>query len=140
MKNGKGTKLTTSQYAGKENPNLEKEIDEQIALFISLIHRKYLSKGATLRPMDFGRKAQYFTLDVITKIAYGKEFGYLTKDEDVHEYIKTTEETVPFLAFFTMVPWANSFINKSWVRELVGPSPKDKHGVGKLMGWDIPSP
>ena len=134
MKNSKRTKLTTSQYAGKENPNLEAEIDEQIASFISLIHRKYLSKGATLRPMDFGQKAQYFTLDVITKVAYGKEFGFVTKDEDVHEYIKTTEETIPVLAFCTMVPWANSFLNKSWVRELVGPSPKDKHGVGKLMG------
>lgn len=121
-------------YAGKENPDLEAEIDEQIASFISLIHRRYLSKGATLRPMDFGQKAQYFTLDVITKIAYGKEFGFVANDEDVHEYIKTTEETVPFLAFLTMVPWANSFFNKSWVRELVGPSPKDKHGVGKLMG------
>ena len=117
MKNVKRTKLTTGQYAGKENPNLEAEIDEQIASFISLIHRKYLSKGATLRPMDFGQTAQYFTLDVITKIAYGKEFGFVARDEDVHGYIRTTEETVPVLAFFTMVPWANSFVNKSWVRE-----------------------
>jgi len=83
--------------------------------------------------MDFGQTAQYFTLDVITKIAYGKEFGYMAKDEDVHEYIKTTEEW-SFPGVFYNGTLGELVFNKSWVRELVGPSPKDKHGVGKLMG------
>ncbi|OCK76659.1 cytochrome P450 [Lepidopterella palustris CBS 459.81] len=121
-------------YAGKENHHLEEDIDEQISSFISLIRRKYLSSGANLRPMDFGRKAQYFTLDVLTKIAYGDAFGYLKRDEDVHEYIETIESMMPSITFFSCVPLANNFLNRSWVRKAFGPSPMDKKGVGKLMG------
>ncbi|KAF2178823.1 cytochrome P450 [Zopfia rhizophila CBS 207.26] len=123
-----------SAYSGKENPHLEADIDEQIASFLDLIRRKYLSTSAVVKPMDFGRKAQYFTLDVITKVSYGKAFGYLERDEDMHEYIKTTEDLVPFLTFFASVPLANAVLNRSWVKEKLGPGPEDKKGMGKLMG------
>ncbi|KAF2464741.1 cytochrome P450 [Lindgomyces ingoldianus] len=123
-----------SAYSGKENPNLEGDIDEQIASFIALIRRKYLSEGATMKKMDMGRKAQYFTLDVITKVSFGRAFGYLEQDKDVHDYVKTTDELVPWLTFFAVVPLANAILNRSWVKEKLGPGPGDKSGVGRLMG------
>ena len=101
---------------------------------VDLIERKYLSSGSHLRPLDFGRITQYMTLDVITKIAYGEAFGYLAQDEDVHQYIQTTEELVPSLTLYAAVPVVARFFNTSWMRVLVGPSKKDKKGIGKLMG------
>ena len=34
------------------------------------------------RPMDFVQKTQFFTLDVISALAFGVPFGYLARDED----------------------------------------------------------
>ncbi|ORY14838.1 cytochrome P450 [Clohesyomyces aquaticus] len=123
-----------SAYSGKENPNLEGDIDDQVSALLGLIRRKYLSSGEKTRPMDFGRKAQFFTLDVITKVSYGKEFGYLDQDTDVHDYVKTTEDLVPWLTVCAVVPFMNAFMNRSWVKGKFGPGPEDKSGMGKLMG------
>ncbi|KAF2731743.1 cytochrome P450 [Polyplosphaeria fusca] len=123
-----------SAYAGKENPRLEADIDEQVASFIDLIRRKYVWKDGEVAKMDFGKKAQFFTLDVITKVAYGMAFGYLDKDEDLHDYIKTTEEVVSWITLFASVPALNALMNRSWVRLKFGPSSTDLTGIGKLMG------
>lgn len=122
-------------YSGKENLTLEADIDSQILAFIALIRNKYISSGETVKPVDFARKIQYFTLDVITKVAYGETFDFLGKDEDVHNYIQTTETLVPVLAIFATVPFANAILNRSWIKDMFGPKPTDKSGLGKLMGY-----
>ncbi|KAF2871828.1 cytochrome P450 [Massariosphaeria phaeospora] len=125
-------------YSGKENACLEADVDGCVGNFVALVRDKYLSTGTGTgdkgQLMDFGRKAQYFTLDVITKVAFGEEFGCLSEDRDVHEYIRTTEEMLPWLTFFAVVPLANAVLNRSWVKRALGPKPEDRHGMGKLMG------
>lgn len=84
--------------------------------------------------MDFGRKAQYFTLDVISDVAFGKAFGYLESDSDVHEYIKTTEETLPAIILVTVLPWLSRVLQSPLLKSLL-PSDKDQLGLGKVMGF-----
>ncbi len=76
---------------------MEETIDQNISNLVKLIEAKYLSTETSFRPMDFARKAQFLTLDVISAIAFGEPFGYVTQDEDLYDYIKTTEETVPMI-------------------------------------------
>lgn len=121
------------QYAGKENPSLESGIDAQVLSIISLIERKYLSSETSFRPMDLARTAQFFTLDVITKISYGYAFGYLANDEDVHGYIEITEKMVPFLNMCSTLPVVRTFFASGWVRKSIGPGAGDARGIGKLM-------
>lgn len=123
------------QYAGKENPNLEADIDAQVANLVSYIKKKYVF-DATSNPvhLDFGIAAQYFTLDIITSISYGFPFGYLAQDTDVHEYIATTEAFVPILVLGTSYPSLHRFLSQPWVRRIVGPLPDDPKGMGKVMG------
>jgi hypothetical protein len=54
---------------------MEGTIDKQIAKLVALIERKYISSGKDYRPMDLGKKGQFFTLDVISDLAFGKAFG-----------------------------------------------------------------
>lgn len=78
-------------YGGKENPDLEAGIDEQLSALVSLIRQKYITVGSALRPIEFGTTTQRFTLDVITRVAYGKAFGYLRpEEEDVYNYLQAT--------------------------------------------------
>ncbi|KAI0885617.1 cytochrome P450 [Annulohypoxylon maeteangense] len=120
-------------YGGKENPTIEADIDEQLASLVALIRRKYLSDDHHLRPIDFAERIQYFTLDAITKIAYGRAFGYLATDTDVYGYIETAETQVPMLVALADVPWLTRLFFSETMLKLVGPKPTDKKGIGKMM-------
>ncbi|KAF5023779.1 hypothetical protein F66182_4172 [Fusarium sp. NRRL 66182] len=76
-------------YSGKENESLERTIDEHIARLIDLIETKYLSSTQAYRPVDFAQKIQYFTLDVISDLAFGHPFGYMEQDDDVFDLSKS---------------------------------------------------
>lgn len=122
-------------YGGKENPAIEADVDEQLAGLVSLIRGKYISTAAELRPLDFAQRVNYFTLDAITKIAYGRAFGYLATDSDVYNYIETTRAHVPVIASLGDVPWLARLVFSSTGLRLIGPKITDKDGVGRMMAY-----
>ncbi|KAK0388572.1 hypothetical protein NLU13_4815 [Sarocladium strictum] len=115
-------------YSGREIENLEAKIDENIAAWMNLLD-SYVAKD---QPFDLGLKAQYFTLDVISHIAFGKPFGFIETDSDVYDYIKTTEETVPMAMVTTVLPWLAKLL-RSPIFKAVLPSERDPLGFGKVM-------
>lgn len=120
-------------YAGRENPQLEKDVDDQLASWMNLIRTKYISNGDSLKPMDIALQAQYFTLDVITSLAYGRAFGYLARDEDIYDYIKLAEEFVSTAAPIVGVTPIQNFLYRSGLIFKIAPNPEDPKGFGRLM-------
>ncbi|KAK7430663.1 hypothetical protein QQZ08_002706 [Neonectria magnoliae] len=116
-------------YGGREVDNLEPKIDKNILSFIHLLK----SYAAESKQVDFGRKAQYFTLDVISDLAFGKPFGFIETDSDVYEYIGTTEETLPMVMVTTVVPILVKILSHPLLKRLL-PSEKDRLGFGRVMG------
>jgi hypothetical protein len=125
---------TAAGYSGKDVPMLEADIDSQVENLKALIRRKYLSTGQTTRPVDFARVANYFTLDSLTKIAYGNEFGYLATDSDMNGYIKLMESTSLIFALSADVPWIGSLMSSDFMLKSFGPKPTDTAGMGSMMG------
>lgn len=123
------------QYSGKEVENLEKTIDRNVSNLVQLIKKKYLSTQSDFRPFDFGRKVQYFTLDLISDLAFGEAFGDIATDSDVHGYIKTTEETLPAIMLTTILPWLLWLLSSPLLKSML-PSDKDQLGLGKVMGYE----
>ena len=121
-------------YAGKENPGLEQTIDERLLDLVALIERNYISEGTSLKRMDFARIAQFFTLDVISDVAFGVPFGDVKDDEDKFEYIKTTEENLPVLILMAILPQIHRFLETTYLMALLAPSAKDKLGLGRIIG------
>ncbi|KAM7184291.1 cytochrome p450 [Rhypophila sp. PSN 637] len=120
-------------YTGREVPAMESEIDEQIANLKSLLERKYMSTDSVVKPMDWGLVAQYFTLDSLTKVAFGDAFGYLETDSDVYEYIKTVEDSTVYFALCSDIPWIGKILTSGLVLRLAGPSVSDRTGLGVTM-------
>ncbi|KAI1778288.1 cytochrome P450 [Hypoxylon cercidicola] len=120
-------------YGGKENSSIEADVDEQLANLVRLIRGKYLSTAAELKPLDFAQCVNYFTLDAITKIAYGRAFGYLATDSDVFDYIETTRAHVPVVASLGDVPWLARLVFSEAGLRLLGPKTTDKKGIGRMM-------
>lgn len=112
---------------------LEQRIDDMVTALIDLIKHKYLSTPTECRPMDFGRKAQYFTLDVISHVSFSEPFGFLATDSDVHQYIQTTEENLPAIIILTVLPWFMNIMGSPLLKRFL-PSEKDIVGLGRIMG------
>jgi len=117
---------------------VEDRIDRHISNLINLIKTKYISTETELKPMDLARKAQFVTLDIITDLAFDAPFGDIDLDKDVHLYIQSTEETIPFAIMLASIPIMNSFLNLPIIGDMIFPSSKDKTGPGRLIRFVSP--
>jgi cytochrome P450 len=117
------------QYSGKDIPTLEPDIDDRIVELISLI-RAETAKG---KLVDMARLSQYFTLDVLTRIAFGAPFGYLTRNEDVYHYIKQTTAFLSILELASNFTFINNILSSRLMRPFA-PKTTDKSGMGAMLG------
>jgi hypothetical protein len=123
-----------TKYSGKENESMEDAINVQIDKLIRLIETKYLSSSHSYRPIDFNEKASFFTLDVISDLAFGQAFGYLERDEDVYDYLKITKSFIPIMMLISNVPSLADLLQSDLLRGLL-PSESDKLGFGAFIGY-----
>ncbi|KAM5380801.1 hypothetical protein ACJZ2D_003325 [Fusarium nematophilum] len=72
------------------------------------------------------------TLDIISKIAFGEPFGFMDHDKDFYGYIKTTEDTVPMMQMFALIPWLIKLLQSPLCKALM-PSERDAVGLGPIM-------
>lgn len=127
-------------YGGKDVDNLHDIIDEQVAGFVRLLETKYLAVDADHATgdrghhttVDLARKVQFFTLDVISALAFGSAFGYLDADADKFGYISTTEATVPILMSTAILPWIVDTLQSPLLRPLM-PNVRGMVGIGTVM-------
>ena len=129
--------LGLPQYSGKENTSMEGTIEASIDKLVQLIEG-YVSGPGEYRLMELGMKIQYFTLDVISDLAFGEPFGHLDKDADVYSYIDATATFFPVMHTLANIPSIVTFLQTpfmSWAQ----PSEKDKTGWGAFIGY-VPAP
>lgn len=73
---------------------LENDIDDRVVELLNLIRRDYIDPEVAL---DFTRLSGFFTLDSLTRIAFGKAMGFLEKNEDLFSYFKTSSRLYPIV-------------------------------------------
>lgn len=120
-------------YAGREVPYMERDIDKHVQAWIDLIERKYVSEDREVKVMDIGKQAQFFTLDVISELAFNQTFGDLADDNDNFRYIQTADETVSLMTLMSFYPGIHRWLEQSRVMDLLAPSAIDKLGLGAVI-------
>lgn len=121
-------------YAGKENVMLEKDIDDSVLDLSNLIASKYLSSGGQVKPMDFARKIQFFTSDIMSKLSVDAKFYDLRDDTDNLGYIHDVETSFPFMFCFSVIPTFVELLTKIGVMGLMAPKANSKLGFGTVLG------
>ncbi|KAL4937360.1 hypothetical protein BDV06DRAFT_74904 [Aspergillus oleicola] len=118
-------------YSGRENLQLESAIDERVEALIRLV-RSYVSSDRQIVPMDLASKIQYLTLDVISSVGLGQTFGMLDRDEDVDNYLQSSEDglAVGNVALALGFSWLTQ---APFIGRFIAPSPKDNNGTGRMM-------
>jgi cytochrome P450 len=123
-------------YSGKENLHLEQDVDEQLLKFFDLINRSYVARPeeGVFRTVDLSRVTSFFTLDTISKIAFGQTFGFLEHDEDPFGYLKNLEEFLPAIIVFGVYTELTKILKMPLMKAAL-PKSTDKRGLGRVMGF-----
>lgn len=100
---------------------------------MALIDEKYISSPGNYRPADFSRLGQFFTLDVITDIAFGEPIGFLARDEDINGYCHVSHQILPLFEWFGLYPQIDKMMRWPVMRNFIMPSANDTTGVGSIM-------
>ncbi|ORY58096.1 cytochrome P450 [Pseudomassariella vexata] len=128
---------TASAYSGRETeiPALEPAVDAQVLTLLNVIRNKYLfSPGnPAAKHLELSTLSCYFTMDVITKVAFGEEFGYLKSESDVYDFLEGVKNNWPFLSITVDVPWIRNFFYSPLFLKYFGPKETDEKGMGRLM-------
>lgn len=131
-------RLMSAGYAGKDVEGLENVVDERITEFIERIESHWVSALGHTRPFDIARRIQFFTIDTITHVCFGRPMGFVESDMDKHNFIATIETQLPIVQHLSVILSLNTVLR--WVamipplRRLVVPSSLDKNGIGIVMG------
>ncbi|KAK3331442.1 cytochrome P450 monooxygenase [Apodospora peruviana] len=134
---------TAAGYAGKDNPTFEKDMDDLLREMVGQIRTKV--SGRQL--LDLATMVQYFTLDSISKVAFGQAFGYLRAQEDLYGFIASMREFGPTFVTVAAVPYLADIMSTTLMNRLLGPKPTDKTGMGVILGlgqevvskrWNLP--
>ncbi|KAK4679739.1 hypothetical protein QC764_206800 [Podospora pseudoanserina] len=122
-------------YNGRENGStgFEESIDRQMLNLLALIESKYVSSPGNLRPFDLCGKTHFFSLDVISDASFGKAFGFLVEDRDLHQFVEINDSALPAMNFLQAVPSLTNIVYR-WPFNLALPRDVDGVGFGRLMG------
>lgn len=123
----------TPGYTGRDVPQMEAEIDEGLASLKDLIRREYLSAPGQTKPVDFSNVPTYFALDSLSKMAFGKPFGYLSAGNDIGGWIKSQHQTMKMMVLAADVEWLGKILFSDSVLRIIGPKPTDNNAIGKMM-------
>jgi cytochrome P450 len=123
-------------YSGKENLHMENDVDEKLLHMFDLIASKYVAhpEHNIFRTMDLSRLTSFFTLDVISKIAFGQTFGFLDNDDDPFGYLKNLEQFLPAIIVFGVYTELTNIMKMPLIKGAL-PKTTDKRGLGRVMGF-----
>lgn len=125
-------------YSGRESPALKANINAQLRTLVDLLRRKYAVPASstlkTTKPLlDLGMMSSYLTMDIITSLAFGKEFGYLKDETDHYNFLRGVRELWPRLSTSADIPWIRTILFSQAFLRVFGPKSTDKTGFGALM-------
>ncbi|CAN8102785.1 unnamed protein product [Discula destructiva] len=119
-------------YGGRETLAMEPIVDEMINGLIRYL-RFHSSTHGNFVPIDLAKAVNFFTMDVITRISFGRELGCLESDSDVHGLLAAMSEAMRVYTIPLSVPWLRDITTNTKFLKWFGPKMTDKTGVGAMM-------
>lgn len=117
------------QYSGRDIDTLEPDIDARIDDLTVLIRDTYAGKK-----MDFAAVARFFTLDVLSTIAFGgRPFGFMAANDDLWDYDKLLQMFYPVMQMVCHHTIPRKLLQLPGIRDVAVPKYTDKTGVGALL-------
>lgn len=125
-------------YGGRATDEMEPIVDGLVNELIRHLRAKASAGPRQSSVVDLAMIVNYFTLDVITRVAFGQEMGFLQSDSDVHGMIAAMRVALRTSSIVIHVPWLRDITTTAWFNKLFGPKPTDKKGLGVVLRYWFP--
>ena len=126
------------KYSSQNVKKMESAIDERLVDWFRRVDEQSASEPGKACAFDIGRRIQYLTVDIITKLALGKELGCVETDSDKFDYLATVQQGNAFCQHCSVILELSTLLFYLTKIPILGPMmiPKaqDKSGVGRIMG------
>lgn len=83
--------------------------------------------------VDLALVSMYFTMDVITRLAFGEELGFMRTNSDVHGLLEQTRGALRVAFIPLVVPWFRDIAFSKPLFRFLRPKPTDKKGFGVAL-------
>lgn len=120
-------------YTGRDVPGMEAEIDEGLDKLKDLIRREYMSAPGETKAVDFTNVPTYFSLDSLSKMAFGEALGYMAANSDIGGWIANQHTNMKMMALAADLEWLGRILFSDFVLKLIGPKKTDKNSIGRMM-------
>ena len=125
-------------FSGRGVEDAEPIVDHFLQNWIAQISEQWASEPGTTKPFNIGRRIEYLTVDIISRICLGKEFGCVESDEDKFGFLQAvevgTKASLPTSIFQELQTFYQLLTRIPLFHRLIVPSKCDKSGVGRVMG------
>lgn len=106
-------------------------MDARISDLIHLIQTSY---GGGV--MDFAKVARFFTLDVLSTIAFGgRAVGFMVANADLWDYDKVARQFMPVFQIIVHHQFFRRLVQLPIIRDLAVPKYTDKTGMGPVLAF-----
>lgn len=117
---------------------MEPVIDEQLLDWLRMVSSNWTSKPGQSRSFDIGKRFQFLTVDIITKLCLGTALGCVASDSDMYDFLATVKQGNSICQHSSALLKLNSpmyYLAKNpYLGPLLVPKPTDRSGVGRIMG------
>ena len=86
------------------------------------------------RPSTSPALLHFFTLDVISTVAFGQRFGFIAADDDPFGYIANLQQFLPAILIFAAYMELQKILRMPILKAVL-PKSTDKRGLGAVMGF-----
>ncbi|KAM0716514.1 hypothetical protein Q7P37_007959 [Cladosporium fusiforme] len=117
-------------YNGRDIDTLEPDIDGCVEELIHLIRTNY-----SHNVVDMSSIARYFTLDVLSTVAFGRPFGFMAANADLWDYSKLTSGSMQILEMVANHSTVRWVFQSRLLQFLAAPRPSDAKGMGPVLGF-----
>ena len=117
---------------------MEPLIDEILLDWLRRVRCSWISSPEKYKDFDIGKRVEFLTVDIITRIGLGKQLGCVAADSDKYEFLSTVQRGNAICQHFSVLLEFNTlmyFLTKlPFIGSWITPNPRDKSGVGRIMG------
>lgn len=120
-------------YGGRETLAMEPIVDDIIKALDQHIRDEVSMGPGRDRVVNFAHVTNSFTMDVITRVSFGKELGFLRTHSDVFGLMAAARVAMKTYTIPMSVPWLRSITTSTYFLKAFGPKKTDKQGPGLIM-------
>lgn len=108
-------------------------VDGFVTDLVQYLRGKIASDQHGASVVDLARVSLYFTMDVITRLAFGEALGFMRTDSDVHALQEHLRAGLKAAFIPLVIPWFRRIAFSRPLIRFLRPQPTDKKGFGVAL-------